>query len=117
MLPEHQSLMEETLHPEAVEHPIEAQVASFGVTQVQQAGDQHGPGAAKQNRIARRVVLHLGTWRIRHTLAAGLPAASQAQFAQQARQGGVLNLDAFVFHQFFVHPLRVAVTFLVESLE
>jgi hypothetical protein len=34
MLPEHQSLMQEALHPKAIEHPIEAQVPSFGVTQV-----------------------------------------------------------------------------------
>ena len=47
MLPEHQSLMQEALHPEAVEHPIEAQVPSFGVTQVQQAGDQHATDAAQ----------------------------------------------------------------------
>src|SRR5580704_5598328 len=117
MLPKQQSLMQEALHPEAVEHPIEAQVPSFGIPQVKQAGDQQGTGAAQTNRIARGVVLHLGARFIRHPFAAGLLASPQAQLAQQACQRGVLNLDAFVFHQFLVHPLRVAVTFLVESLQ
>src|SRR6266571_1346545 len=117
VFPKLQSLIEEALHPEAVEHPIKSQVPSLRVAQVQQAGDHVRSGIAQQNRIWRRVVLHLGARRIRNTLTSRLVVSTDAQLPQQTRQCGVLDRDMLLLDQFLVHALSESVAFLIKPLQ
>ena len=88
--PEPESLVEETLHLEAVEAAIEAQEAAFGVAQVDEAGNQHRGGGAQLDPIGAGVVLHFCPSHIGHAVTALLLATlTQAQLVHAAAQGGV----------------------------
>jgi hypothetical protein len=62
-------------------------------------------------------VLKFNSGLIRHPVASAFLGPAQAEIAQNPRQCGVLDLDAFFFHQFLVHPLDPPVTFPVKPLE
>ena len=77
--PEHQRLVQETLHSEAVERAVELQVPPLRVPQVQQAGNDPRRPARQFHLVNRGVVLHLqpgssGTWSQRAL--AGLPSSN-----------------------------------------
>jgi len=42
---------------------------------------------------------------------------SEPQLAQHPGEGGILHFDAFLFGEFFVHPLNPATGLLVEALK
>ena len=115
--PEHECLVQETLHRETVEDTIELQVPPFGVTQVDQAGDEPGPLLGEFHLGDRGVMLHLGARLVGHAVAACGLTAAQSQLAQHPCQRRVPDLDALFLHEFLVDPLHPAVTLAVETLQ
>jgi len=115
--PEHQRLVQETLHGEAVEHAVELQVPPLRIPQVQQAGDDPRRLARQFHLVHRGVVLHLDAWFVRHVIAPRLGGLAQSQFAHQTRQGGIAHLDLFFLDQLLVHALDPAAALLVQTPE
>jgi hypothetical protein len=109
--------VQEAFHREAVEGPIELQVPSLRITQVDQAGDQPGPPLGQLHLVHRGVVLHLGTRLVGHAVAACRWAVAQSQLAQHPRQRRVADLGAMLLEQLLVDPLHPAVTLPVETLQ
>jgi hypothetical protein len=62
-------------------------------------------------------VLHLRAGLVGDLVTSRLRNTSDPELTQQARQGGVLDLDAFLLHQLLVNSLFPTVAFLVEPLE
>jgi hypothetical protein len=113
--PEHQRFVQEALHGEAVECPVELQVPPLRVPQVQEAGDDPRRLARQFHLVNRGVVLHLDTRFVRHVIAAGFGGLAQPQLPHRPRQGGIADLDPFFLHQDFVDALHPAVALLVQA--
>ena len=87
--PEHQRLVQEALHGEAVECPVELQVPPLRVPQVQEAGNDPRRVARQLHLVHRGVVLHLDTGFVRHVIATGLGGLPQPQLPHRPRQRGI----------------------------
>jgi TrwC relaxase len=113
--PEAEGFVQETLHPEAIEAAIEAQIAALGVAQVDHAGDQVCRRVAELDLIGTGVMLHLFAGDIGHPLTALLRALlAKPELPHPAQHGGVGKLQAFFFHQLLVHTLHPAMAVSVE---
>ena len=113
--PEQERLVQETLHGETVECPVELQVPPLRVPQVQEAGDDPRRVARQFHLVHRGVVLHLDTRFVRHVIATGLGGLAQPQLPHRPRQGGIADLDPFFLHQDFVDALDPAIALLVQT--
>ncbi len=109
--------MQEALHVEAVEVAVELQVASFGVAQVDQTGDELDALRAQLDAINAGVMLHLQARFIGHAMATDLGRFAQAQLPHPAGQRGILHGEPFLLHQLLVHALNAALTLQVQAPE
>ena len=112
--PEHQPLVKEALHFEAIKGAVKLEITPLAIAQVDQAGDQRDAPARQLDLVETGVVLHLQTRLIRHSVAALPLGLADAQLAQPPRQGGISHRDAFFLHQLFIHAHHPTLALLIK---
>ena len=109
MTPEHQRFVKKALHFESVKTTVELQIASLGVSQVQNACDQSDALTSYFDSIEGGVMLHLRPRFVRHPVAPAWRRMTDAHCTQLAHQAGVWNLDIVLLLEDFMDPLAPAV--------